>query len=401
MNNRISEKIRYVGVNDHTKVIFEGLWPLPFGVSYNSYLVIGEKIALVDTVEAGFEKEYLSNIKAEIGDRKIDYLVVNHMEPDHSSLIAFMREQYPEIRIITSAKAVPMIKGYHGVTDNVYAVKEGEEISLGGATLRFYMAPMVHWPETMVTYLAEEKTLFSGDAFGTFGALDGGVTDSQAHMCGWLDKAENCFEEFKDEMTRYYSNIVGKYGQTVQAALKKLSGLEISRICSTHGPVWETHIPDVVGYYDRLSKYEAEKGVCIVYCSMYGNTAKAAKALAAELASRGVKYAIHNLCTENLSYAYRDLFKYDTLAVGAPTYNNDIFPPAYTFMYGVGARLVKNKKFFAFGSFTWAGVSVKLLNEMAEKQGFSLISGGQSFAQAYSEQKCDMAAVADLMAAAE
>ena len=162
--------------------------------------------------------------------------------------------------------------------------------------------------------------------------------------------------------------------------------------------MWENHAADVVAYYDRLSRYEAEKGVCIVYASMYGNTAKAAKALASELASRGVKYAIHNLCTENVSFAYRDLFKYDTLAVGAPTYNNDIFPPAYNFMYGVCARLVKNRKFFAFGSYTWAGASVKLLNEMASRQGFELINEGMGFPQAYSAQKCDMAAVADRMA---
>ena len=291
-----------------------------------------------------------------------------------------------------------MIKGYHGLTDNIHAVKEGESISLGKSSLAFYMAPMVHWPETMVTYLEDEKTLFSGDAFGTFGAVDGGIRDSEAHLCGWLDKSENCFAEFKSEMTRYYSNIVGKYGQTVQAALKKLSGLQIGRICSTHGPVWENHVADVVSYYDRLSKYEAEKGVCIVYGSMYGNTAEAAKSLAAELAKRGVKYAIHNLCTENVSFAYRDLFKYDTLAVGAPTYNNDIFPPVYNFMYGVCARLVRNRKFFAFGSFTWAGASVRLLNEMATKQGFELVSDGICFPQAYSARKCDMAAVADMMA---
>lgn len=397
MEKKISEKIRYVGVNDHTKVIFEGMWPLPFGVSYNSYLVVDEKVALIDTVEAGFEKEYIGNIKEQIGDRKIDYLVVNHMEPDHSSLIATIREHYPKIRILTSAKAVPMIKGYYGVTDNIYAVKEGESISLGKSSLTFYMAPMVHWPETMVTYLEDENTLFSGDAFGTFGAVDGGIRDTEARLCGWLDRSDSCFAEFKEEMTRYYSNIVGKYGQTVQAALRKLSGLRIERICSTHGPVWETHVADVVAYYDRLSRYEAEKGVCIVYSSMYGNTAKAAKALAAELAKRGVKYAIHNLCTENVSFAYRDLFKYDTLAVGAPTYNNDIFPPAYNFMYGVCARLVKNRKFFAFGSFTWAGASVKLLNEMASRQGFELISDGISFPQAYSDQKCDMGTIAELM----
>ena len=398
MNRRISDRISYVGVNDHHKVIFEGLWPLPFGVTYNSYLVRDEKTALIDTAEADFSREYLENIREAAEGRKIDYLIVNHMEPDHSSLMKEIREHYPDITIVTNAKAVPMISGYYGITDNIKVVKEGESLSLGSSELVFYMAPMVHWPETMVTYLKEEQTLFSGDAFGTFGAVDNGITDSDARLCGWLDASENCFAEFKDEMTRYYSNIVGKYGQTVQAALKKLSGLDIRRICSTHGPVWEQHVKDVVSYYDRLSRYEAEKGVCIAYASMYGNTAAAAKALAAELAGRGVKYSLHNLCTENVSYAYRDAFKYDTIAIGSPTYNNDIFPPAYSFMYGLCARLVKNRKLLAFGSFTWAGASVRLLNEMAQKQGFELISEGISFPQGYSQEKCDMASVADIIA---
>lgn len=393
----ISGKIRYVGVNDLEKVIFEGMWPLPFGVSYNSYLVIDEKIALIDTAEAGFAAEYLENIRKEIGDRKIDYLVVNHMEPDHSSLMALIRENYPDIRIIGNAKTVPMIKGYYGLADNIQVVKEGDKICLGSSTLAFYMAPMVHWPETMVTYFEEEKTLFSGDAFGTFGGVADGITDSSARLLGSTDSAADSFSAFKDEMRRYYSNIVGKYGQTVQAAMKKLSGLEIARICSTHGPVWEKNIPEVMAYYDKLSRYEGEKGVCIVYASMYGNTAKAAKALAAELEKRGVEYAIHNLCTENVSYAYRDAFKYDTIAVGAPTYNNDIFPPAYNFMYGLSARLMKNRRFAAFGSYTWAGASVKLLNEMASKLGFELISDGISFPQAYSPEKCDMAALAEMI----
>lgn len=396
----ISEKIRYVGVNDLKKSIFEGMWPLPFGVSYNSYLVIDEKVALIDTAEAGFAAEYMDNIRRELGDRKVDYLVVNHMEPDHSSLMKLVREAWPDVRVVANAKTVPMIKGYYGITDNIHIVKEGDSICLGNSNLTFYMAPMVHWPETMVTWFGEEKTLFSGDAFGTFGALEGGVTDSSARLTGSTDHADSSFSAFRDEMRRYYSNIVGKYGQTVQAAIKKLSGLEIERICSTHGPVWEKSIPEVVGYYDRLSRYEAEKGVCIAYASMYGNTSAAAKALAAELEKRGVPHVLHNLCTESVSYAYSDVFKYNTLVVGAPTYNNDIFPPAYNFMYGVSARLVKNRRFAAFGSFTWAGVSVKLLNEMASRLGFDMISEGISFPQAYSPEKCDMAALADRIAAA-
>ncbi len=397
---KISDRIRYVGVNDLKTTAFEGMWPLPFGVSYNSYLVMDEKTALIDTAELGFAAEYMENIRRELDGRKIDYLVINHMEPDHSSLIAMVRESYPDVRIVANAKTVPILKGYQGVTDNIHVVKDGDSISLGNSTLTFYMTPMVHWPETMVTYFAEEQTLFSGDAFGSFGALEGGITDSDAGLYGSSDAAGSVFGAFRDEMRRYYSNIVGKYGQTVQAALKKLSGMSIARICSTHGPVWEKSVSDVVAYYDRLSRYEGEKGVCIVYSSMYGNTAEAAKALAAELESRGVPYAIHNLCTEHVSYAYRDAFKYDTLAVGAPTYNNDIFPPAYNFMYGISARLVKNRRFFAFGSFTWAGASVKLLNEMAGRCGFDLISEGISFPQAYSREKCDMAAVADRIKAA-
>ena len=396
----ISGKIRYVGVNDLEKVIFEGLWPLPFGVSYNSYLVIDDKVALIDTVEADFAKEYMEKIRAELGDRKIDYLVVNHMEPDHSSLISMIREAYPDVRIVGNAKTVPMIKGYHGIGDNIHVVKEGDSISLGSSTLTFYMAPMVHWPETMVTYLNEEKTIFSGDAFGTFGALEGGITDLDTRLYGSTDAAPDTFSAFRSEMRRYYSNIVGKYGQTVQAALKKLSGLEIARICSTHGPVWENSVQDVLSMYDRMSRYEGEKGVCIVYASMYGNTAMAAKALASELEKRGVPYSIHNLCTENVSYAYRDVFKYNTLAVGSPTYNNDIFPPVYNFMYGVSSRLVKGRHFAAFGSFTWAGASVKLLNEMAFKLGFDFLSEGLSFPQAYSPAKCDMAALAEKIAEA-
>ena len=237
--SRISERIRYVGVNDLKKVLFEGMWPLPFGVSYNSYLVMDEKVALIDTVEAEFADEYMDNIRKELGDRKIDYLVINHMEPDHSSLISLIRKSWPDVRLVANAKTVPMIKGYHGIDTNIHVVKEGESLSLGKTDLTFYMAPMVHWPETMVTWLAEENTLFSGDAFGTFGAVDGNITDYSSRLYGNSDSSDDAFADFRDEMRRYYSNIVGKYGQTVQAALKKLSALEIKRICSTHGPVWE------------------------------------------------------------------------------------------------------------------------------------------------------------------
>lgn len=389
---RLSERVYSVGVNDTEKELFEGLWPLPYGVSYNSYVVVDEKIAIMDTVEQGFEDEFLANVGSVVGDRPVDYLVVNHMEPDHSSLVGHMLERYPQMKIIANAKTLPMLSGYYGVPeDRVHVVADGSEVSLGSCALRFYMIPMVHWPETMVTWLESEGTLFSGDAFGTFGQVPETILDEDGTL-----------EEYRDEMIRYYSNIVGKYGTPVQAALKKLSSFPIKRICSTHGPVWEKNLAEVVSLYDRLSRYEVEHGVCIVYGSMYGNTAAAADALAAELEKLGVPYAIHDLAGNNseglgVSGALRDVFKYDTIAVGSPTYNNAVFPPVETFMKALHARLVKGRKFFAFGSYTWAGSSVNQLNGMAEDMGFQLLNRGISFPQAYSKEKCDMAEVAGLM----
>ena len=314
------------------------------------------------------------------------------MEPDHSSLVAYMLDRYPTLKIVVNAKTVPMLQGYYSVCeDRMVVVKEGDSISLGNSTLKFYMTPMIHWPETMVTWLEEEGTIFSGDAFGTFGAVPENIVDQ-----------DDTFDEYKDEMVRYYSNIVGKYGTPVQTALKKLSGLEIKRICSTHGPVWEKNVSAVIRLYDKLSRYEVDRGVCIVYASMYGNTAAAADALAIELEERGVPYTIHDLVGNNseglgLSGAISDAFKYDTIVVGSPTYNNGIFPPVEAFMKALQARLVKGRRFYAFGSYTWAGASVKQLNDMAASMNFQILGDGMSFAQAFSLTKCDIPALADLI----
>ena len=389
---KISERIFYVGVNDDTKTLFEGLWPLPYGVSYNSYVVADENVALIDTVEHDFEDDFLYNISEAVGERPVDYLVVNHMEPDHSSLTAYMLDKYPEMKIVANAKTVPMLKGYYGTPeDRILVMKEGDTLSLGSCTLSFHMIPMVHWPETMVTWLAEENTVFSGDAFGTFGMVNADVVDS-----------EGTFESFRDEMMRYYSNIVGKYGTPVQTALKKLSGLDVKRICSTHGPVWERSIADVVALYDKMSRYEVERGVCIAYGSMYGNTAAAAEALAEELRKLGVPVALHDLAGNvnpglGLSGALRDVFKYDTIVAASPTYNNGIFPPVETFMKALQSRLIKGRRFYALGSYTWAGSSVNLLNGLAQAMDFEVLAPGLSFAQAYSEQKCNMPEIAALI----
>lgn len=389
---KVSERIYYVGVNDDTKTLFEGLWPLPYGVSYNSYIVADSKVALIDTVEHGFEDEFFANVTEALGDRNIDYLIVNHMEPDHSSLITDMLQRYPDMKIVGNAKTLPMLQGYYGTpAERVIVMKEGDSIDLGSCSLSFHMIPMVHWPETMVTWLAEENTVFSGDAFGTFGAVNEEVVDS-----------EGTFGSFRDEMMRYYSNIVGKYGTPVQSALKKLSGLEVKRICSTHGPVWEKSVPEVVALYDRMSRYEVERGVCIAYGSMYGNTAAAAEALAEELRRQGVPCAVHDLAGNvnpglGLSGALRDVFKYDTIVAASPTYNNGIFPPVETFMKALQARLIKGRRFYALGSYTWAGSSVNLLNSFAESLGFDVLAPGLSFPQAYSPEKCNVQEIASIL----
>ena len=247
---QITDKVFYAGVNDRNKNLFEGLWPLPNGVSYNSYLIVDDKVCLVDTVEVDFFMAYIKNIQEVLGDRRIDYLVVNHMEPDHSGAIELIRKYYPEIQIVGNKKTFDMMRGFYGIEENRVEVKNGDTISLGEHTMRFVMTPMVHWPETMMTLLettAEngqptERILFSGDAFGCFGALNGGLVDSQI----------NC-SEFWLEMVRYYSNIVGKYGTPVQNALKKLAGVHLDYICSTHGPVWHENIARVTDMYDRMS----------------------------------------------------------------------------------------------------------------------------------------------------
>ena len=236
--------IHYVGVNDRTTTRFEALWSLPMGVSYNAYLVVGEKIALIDTVEEAFGSRLEANIREAIGERKIDYLVVNHMEPDHSSSITALRRIYPELQIVGNVKTLQMIGGFYGIDAGTIEVKEGDTLDLGGKTLSFHMIPMVHWPETMVTWCAGDKTLFSGDAFGTFGALDGGITDSQVEA-----------DRYWDEMRRYYACIVGKYGGPVQKALQKVRTLPVETICPTHGPVWQREIPRVMDIYDKLSRY--------------------------------------------------------------------------------------------------------------------------------------------------
>lgn len=366
--------IHYVGVNDRTTTRFESLWSLPYGVSYNSYLVIDEKVALIDTVEVSFGEQFIDNIRAILKDRPIDYLVVDHMEPDHSSSIKTLRLLYPEMQIVGNAKTLQMLDGYYGIHTLTREVKEGESISLGQKNLSFYMAPMVHWPEVMVTYCPEHKVLFSADAFGTFGALNGGILDSQLSL-----------DHFWDEMRRYYACIVGKYGGPVQKALAKVRGLNPTTICSTHGPVWQRQIPQVMDIYDRLSRYEGEPGVVLAYGSMYGNTEQMAERIARELASRGVgPIVMYNLSFADESVVLRDVFRYDTLIVGAPTYNGGIYPPAARLLDLIAARCVPQRNFGWFGSFCWAGAAVRGMGEFAQRMKWEPICDPVEMKQGFS-----------------
>lgn len=367
--------IHYVGVNDRTRTRFEALWALPSGVSYNAYLVIGERIALIDTVEEAFAGRLADNIREQIGDRQIDYLVVNHMEPDHSSSMLALRSRYPCMRIVGNARTLDMIRGYYGLTEELIEVGEGDTIDLGGATLAFRMIPMVHWPETMATWCAERQTLFSGDAFGTFGALDGGITDSQ------LDPAR-----FRDEMRRYYAAIVGKYGGPVQQALRKVRALPVRTICPTHGPVWQQCVDEVLTRYDRMSRYEGRPGVVIAYGSMYGNTERLAECLARSLAAEGIReIVVHNLSYADESIVLSDIFRYDTLIVGSPTYNGGLFPPVEQLLRRIETRCVPQRGFACFGSFTWASAAVRQLDEFARRMKWESLSDPVELRQGFSD----------------
>ena len=364
---QITKDIFYTGVNDRTKHLFENLWPLPLGVSYNAYLISDEKTALIDTVDLCYSDVFFQKIISVIGSKPVDYLIVNHMEPDHSGSIAWLITKFPNIRIVGNKRTLEMLKGFYGIDgENVLLIQDMDELSLGSCTLRFYLTPMVHWPETMMTYVPERKTLFSGDAFGTFGTLDGGVLDRQLMP-----------ERYREEMIRYYSNIVGKFGSPVQTALKKLSAVEIDVICSTHGPVWtqKENIREVVELYDRLSRYESEPALVIAYGSMYGHTEQLAEIIATSAAEQGLKKIVmHNVSKSHESDILRDVFAYSGLIIGSPTYNNKLYPAVEKLISAMQSRYLKNRFFGCFGSFSWSDATAKQLSAFAEESGFEIVA---------------------------
>lgn len=359
MNTSIEIKngLFWIGENDRKTHIFENYWPIPKGVAYNSYVIVDEKVAVIDTVERSRMDHYIDNLEAILKGRKVDYLIINHMEPDHSGAIKALLCHYPEMKLVGNAKTFPMLRNFYGIESNLVEVKEGESLNLGKRTLNFYMAPMLHWPETMVTYLPGENILFSGDIFGAFGTLDGGIFDDQLDL-----------DYLEEEISRYYSNIVGKYGVPAQNALKKLGGLKIEMICATHGPIWRSHIPEILAKYDKWSKYETEPGVVIAFSSMYGHTEQIADLIGRFLAEKGVKkIRIHDTSKTHPSYIINDIFRYKGVILGSCAYNGNIFPTMETLLSELEHMGVKNHCVAFFANMTWSGGAMPRFNEFAEK----------------------------------
>lgn len=347
----VTNDVKYVGVNDRSIDLFEGQYSVPNGISYNSYMICDEKTAVLDTVDAAFGAQWLENIKVVLGDKTPDYLIIQHMEPDHSANIMKFKETYPESRIVTSQKALVMIKNFFGVdmSEESIVVAEGTVLSLGRHELTFVAAPMVHWPEVMVTYDSTDKILFSADGFGKFGTPD---TDE-----GWDDEAR-----------RYYIGIVGKYGAQVQALLKKAAKLDIEIICPLHGPVLREEIPHCIGLYDKWSSYTPEKeGVLIAYTSVYGNTAVAARKLYDIITEKGVAAEIFDLARCDTAEAVAKAFLYSKTVLVTTTYNGEAFPAMREFINHLTERNFSNRTVAFVENGSWAPVAAKAMKAMLEK----------------------------------
>ncbi len=349
-NLHVTDTVRYIGADDTTIDLFEGQYPVPNGVSYNSYVILDEKICIMDTVDRRAAEEWLSNLEAELQGRAPDYLVVQHLEPDHAGSIGLLLEKYPEIHLVGNAKTFTMLPKYFpgGCDARCVTVKEGETLSLGRHTLTFVMAPMVHWPEVMVSYESSEKLLFSADGFGTFGALSsGGDWDAEA--------------------ARYYLNIVGKYGAQVQALLKKAAGLDIAAICPLHGPVLRGDLSYYTGKYDLWSRYEPEEdAVLVAYASIHGNTAQAAEKMAEILEAKGAKVKRIDLCREDQAVAVEYAFRYSKLVAMSPTYDGGLFPAMDHFMAHLRDKTYRNRKVALIENGSWAPSAAKWMRGYLE-----------------------------------
>ena len=390
----ISQDLIYVGVSDRRTALFENVYPIPRGVSYNSYVLLDEKTALFDTTDASVASQFFENVQAALAGRRLDYVVVHHMEPDHAATLMDLMLRYPEAMVVTTAKAAQMMEQFFGSKPaQLQAVKEGDTLSLGRHNLVFTMAPMVHWPEVMMTYDTTDKVLFSADAFGTFGALSGNIFADEVNFEGeWLNDAR-----------RYFVNIVGKYGQPVQVVLKKAAALDIQMICPLHGPVWRSNLEWFIGKHDVRSRYEpAEKGVVIIYGSIYGHTEAAAMRMGTLLAQRGVKnIKAYDASRTHTSKLVAECWRASHIVLACSTYNNGIFTPVEELLHDLKAHAFQNRTWALIENGTWTPQSGKLMRaELEQMKDISIIGDTVSLKSAAAPaQEEQLATLADAIAA--
>ena len=392
----ISEAVKYIGADDTTLDLFESQYQIPNGVSYNSYVILDEKVAVMDTIDERKTDEWFANLENVLNGRTVDYLVISHLEPDHAANIKRAADKFPQAQLVLSAKAKAMLPQFFDIAhleERCLVVKEGDTLELGTHKLHFVMAPMVHWPEVMVSYEDSEKILFSADAFGTFGALNGNIfADEVDFDRDWLDDAR-----------RYYTNIVGKYGASVQALLKKASGLEIAVICPLHGPIWRENLGYILEKYQKWSTYEAEdQAVVILYATMYGNTASAADALAGRLAAKGVKkIAVYDVSNTHVSELISEIFRASHVVFAAPTYNGGIYPVMENLLADMKALAVQNKTVALMENGTWAPMTAKQMREkLAELKNVTILDTQITIKSAMApEQEGQLEALADAIVA--
>lgn len=356
---KITDDVYYIGASDRRISIFEGVYPVPYGMSYNSYFVDGDETLVLDTVDKAVSGVFFENIEKLLGSRTLNYLIVSHMEPDHSASLGLLTEKYPNVKIICSAKAKALIEQFcNNINlDNIKTVAEGEELTIGSHTYSFVMAPMVHWPEVMLSYNKTAKILYTADAFGTFGALSGNIFDDEVDF-------------IKNEVTearRYYTNIVGKYGVQVKALLKKAENLDVKMMCPLHGPIFRSQLAEIIELYDKWATYTPEQnGVLIAYASIYGNTANAADILATLLAEKGIKTATYDISVTHFSEIISEGFKYSHIVLAAPTYNGSIFTNMETLLSEIKAHNLGNRTYAFIENGSWGPMSGKIMKEAIE-----------------------------------